>query len=624
MCSSDLDGNILLSSALGSESTIVYRRTLRERILRIAPFLLLDRDPYIVVADGRLVWIQDAFTYSNDFPYSEPTRWQPDPAQLPTRLNYIRNSVKIAVDAYDGSMQFFVSDPSDPLINSYQAAFPALFRAMSEMPTALQSHLRYPEDLFTIQSQAYATYHMTEPAVFYNREDQWEVPTIDDSNNGQAMQPYYTIMRLPGETDAEFIQMLPFTPRAKDNLSAWLAARSDGEHYGKMQVFQFPKQKVIFGPRQVVARINQDQTISPQITLWNQQGSTVNFGTLLVIPIEESLLYVRPLYLRSSTGKIPELKRVIVAYNNKIVMAETLTRALVEIFDRSVATALAPDRLDDTATSVVASTDAMPDVAAAVPADATLPINREDVAARLGFEGVSANSLDVSSDRDFVLEFAFCMAMIAEHLSTWAEEWILWSTIEFDFLKLPHEFCTGSSIMPQKKNPDVAELVRGKTGRVNGHLVALLTLMKGQPLAYNKDNQEDKEPLFDTIDTVSNSLAVFTEMVPGISVNAEAMRAAAAQGFATATDLADYLVRKGLPFREAHEAVAQAVRFCEVRKCDLADLNLQELRQFSNLIGDDVYASLTLDGAVNARSHIGGTAPTRVKSAIAKARKTLK
>ena len=167
-------------------------------------------------------------------------------------------------------------------------------------------------------------------------------------------------------------------------------------------------------------------------------------------------------------------------------------------------------------------------------------------------------------------------------------------------------------------------LFRSKTGRVNGHLVALLTLMKGQPLAYNKDNQEDKEPLFDTIDTVSNSLAVFTEMVPGISVNAEAMRAAAAQGFATATDLADYLVRKGLPFREAHEAVAQAVRFCEVRKCDLADLNLQELRQFSNLIGDDVYASLTLDGAVNARSHIGGTAPTRVKSAIAKARKTLK
>jgi argininosuccinate lyase len=228
------------------------------------------------------------------------------------------------------------------------------------------------------------------------------------------------------------------------------------------------------------------------------------------------------------------------------------------------------------------------------------------------------------SDRDFAIEFCACASLTMTHLSRFSEELILWMSPRYAFIDIADRFCTGSSIMPQKKNPDVAELVRGKTGRVNGHLVALLTLMKGQPLAYNKDNQEDKEPLFDTIDTVSNSLAVFTEMVPGISVNAEAMRAAAAQGFATATDLADYLVRKGLPFREAHEAVAQAVRFCEVRKCDLADLNLQELRQFSNLIGDDVYASLTLDGAVNARSHIGGTAPTRVKSAIAKARKTLK
>ena len=261
---------------------------------------------------------------------------------------------------------------------------------------------------------------------------------------------------------------------------------------------------------------------------------------------------------------------------------------------------------------------------AAALAGTSYPIDRQLVAKALAFDGVCENSLDAVSDRDFAIEFCACAALTMTHLSRLSEELILWMSPRFAFIDIADRFCTGSSIMPQKKNPDVAELVRGKTGRVNGHLVALLTLMKGQPLAYNKDNQEDKEPLFDTIDTVSNSLAVFAEMVPGISVNKEAMRAAAAQGFATATDLADYLVRKGLPFREAHEAVAQAVRFCEVRKCDLADLNLQELQQFSSLISEEVYASLTLDGALNARAHIGGTAPARVKSAIAKARKALK
>ena len=261
---------------------------------------------------------------------------------------------------------------------------------------------------------------------------------------------------------------------------------------------------------------------------------------------------------------------------------------------------------------------------AAALAGTSYPIDRQMVAKALAFDGVCENSLDAVSDRDFAIEFCACAALTMTHLSRLSEELILWMSPRFAFIDIADRFCTGSSIMPQKKNPDVAELVRGKTGRVNGHLVALLTLMKGQPLAYNKDNQEDKEPLYDTIDTVSNSLAVFAEMVPGISVNKEAMRAAAAQGFATATDLADYLVRKGLPFREAHEAVAQAVRFCEVRKCDLADLNLQELQQFSSLISEEVYASLTLDGALNARAHIGGTAPARVKSAIAKARKALK
>jgi argininosuccinate lyase len=261
---------------------------------------------------------------------------------------------------------------------------------------------------------------------------------------------------------------------------------------------------------------------------------------------------------------------------------------------------------------------------AAALAGTSYPIDRQMVAKALGFDGVCENSLDAVSDRDFAIEFCACSALLMTHLSRLCEELILWMSPRFGFIDIADRFCTGSSIMPQKKNPDVAELIRGKTGRVNGHLVALLTLMKGQPLAYNKDNQEDKEPLFDTIDTVSNSLAVFTEMIPGITVNKEAMRAAAAEGFATATDLADYLVRKGMPFREAHEVVAQAVRICAARKCDLADLTLPELQQFSKLIGDDVYAALTLEGALSARSHLGGTAPARVKSAIVKARKAIR
>ena len=203
---------------------------------------------------------------------------------------------------------------------------------LADMPASLREHVRYPEDIFAVQAAVYATYHMTQPGAFYNREDQWEVPVIEDARDAAAMQPYFTIMRLPGETEPEFIQMLPFTPRAKDNLAAWLAARSDGENYGKMQVFQFPKQKVIFGPRRVVARINQDQTISPQVTLWNQQGSAVIWGTLMVIPVEESLIYVRPLYLRASGGRIPELQRVIVVYQNQIVMEPTLEAGLARLF----------------------------------------------------------------------------------------------------------------------------------------------------------------------------------------------------------------------------------------------------------------------------------------------------
>jgi argininosuccinate lyase len=260
---------------------------------------------------------------------------------------------------------------------------------------------------------------------------------------------------------------------------------------------------------------------------------------------------------------------------------------------------------------------------AAALAGSSFQIDRMQVAKELGFDGVCENSLDAVSDRDFAIEFCSCASLIMMHLSRFAEELILWANPRFGFVRIPDRFCTGSSIMPQKKNPDVPELIRGKTGRVYGHLMALLTLMKAQPLAYNKDNQEDKEPLFDTVDTLMGALAIFAAMVAGLEVDREKMLAAVKEGYATATDLADYLVRKGLPFREAHEVVAQAVRYAEEKRCDLSELKLAELQQFSSLIGKDASAVLTPEGSVKARSHIGGTAPARVKTAISKARKNL-
>jgi argininosuccinate lyase len=260
---------------------------------------------------------------------------------------------------------------------------------------------------------------------------------------------------------------------------------------------------------------------------------------------------------------------------------------------------------------------------AAALAGTTFPIDREFVAKELGFDGVCENSLDAVSDRDFAIEFCAAASLVMTHISRFSEELILWMSPRVGFIDLADRFCTGSSIMPQKKNPDVPELARGKTGRVYGHLMGLLTLMKGQPLAYNKDNQEDKEPLFDTADTLIDTLRIFADMVPGIRVKPENMAAALRQGFATATDLADYLVKKGRPFRDAHEAVARAVRAAEAKGCDLADLPLAELQAFSPLIADDVFAVLTVAGSLAARDHIGGTAPVQVKAAIARARKRL-
>jgi argininosuccinate lyase len=256
-------------------------------------------------------------------------------------------------------------------------------------------------------------------------------------------------------------------------------------------------------------------------------------------------------------------------------------------------------------------------------AGTTFPIDRERVARELGFDGVCENSLDAVSDRDFAIEFCACAALIMTHLSRLSEELILWMNPRFGFIRLADRFCTGSSMMPQKKNPDVPELVRGKTGRVNGHLVGLLTLMKGQPLAYNKDNQEDKEPLFDTVDTLGATLRIYADMIGGITVDKEAMRRAAMEGYATATDLADYLVKKGVPFREAHEVVARAVRRAADKGVDLAQLGVDELKQFSKLIDKDVIDKLSLEGSLAARDHIGGTAPKQVRAAIARARQRL-
>ncbi len=310
---------IIFSEDINSDSRVLLYRNITDRVQKVAPFLKLDSDPYLVISEGRLIWLYDAYTVSDDFPYSP---------KIPRFGNYVRNSVKISIDAYNGSMAFYITDQADPIIQTYRNIFPDLFKDLSQMPKDLRSHIRYPTDLFRIQTFIYATYHMKRPQVFYNKEDQWEIPEID----GSVMEPYYTIMKLPGEDQEEYILMLPYTPRGKSNLSAWMVARSDGEHYGKLDVYTFPKQKLVFGPSQIVARINQDAEVSRQISLWDQRGSSVIQGTLLVIPVEESLLYVRPLYLKADAGKIPELKRVIVSYEDSVAMEPTLEEALEKIF----------------------------------------------------------------------------------------------------------------------------------------------------------------------------------------------------------------------------------------------------------------------------------------------------
>ncbi|MGI8934933.1 MAG: UPF0182 family protein [Phormidesmis sp.] len=332
------DWKMLLSRDFTADTRLMFRRNIKQRVRRIAPFLQFDGDPYLVVADAGsefaiagaesgtnyLYWMIDAYTTSDRYPYADPGN---------NEFNYIRNSIKVIVDAYNGSVHFYIADQSDPIIRTWAQIFPNMFEQLSDMPPALVSHIRYPLDFSRIQSDELLTYHMTDPQVFYNREDQWRAPNEIYANEEQVVEPYYLIMELPGEDDGEFVLLRPFTPAQRINLVAWLAARSDGEQYGRQLLYQFSKQELVFGPEQIEARINQEPEISQRISLWDTQGSRANQGNLLVIPIERSLLYVEPLYLEAEQNPLPILARVIVAYKNRIAMAETLEQSLQAIFN---------------------------------------------------------------------------------------------------------------------------------------------------------------------------------------------------------------------------------------------------------------------------------------------------
>jgi uncharacterized membrane protein (UPF0182 family) len=362
------DMKLLLSNDMTPESRVLYYRDIRSRLSRIAPFLRFDQDPYLVISEGRLFWLADAYTVSNRYPYSESIGAGPI-----GNINYIRNSVKAVVDAYHGHTHLYIADESDPLIQTWAKIFPGSLKPLAEMPPDLRSHMRYPEDIFKIQTAVYSIYHMNQPQLFYNKEDQWEIPAISAADGRQeAMEPYYTIMKLPGEQKEEFILMLPFTPRSKDNLSAWMVARADEEHYGRLRVYRFPKQKVVYGPKQVIGLINQDTEISRQLTFWSSRGLKAILGTLMVIPIKESLIYVQPLYLRAEGAKIPELKRIIVAAENRIAMEETLDKSLARIFGGE------PSPVKSGPEETMASAS-LPDAAAP---EAPPPSNIQDLASR--------------------------------------------------------------------------------------------------------------------------------------------------------------------------------------------------------------------------------------------------
>ena len=324
------------SDDVNSQSRLLMRRTVRERVAALAPFLTFDQDPYIVLGeDGRLSWILDAFTQSDTYPYSTHYAFGDQ------SLNYMRNSVKVVVDAYDGTTKFYVFDDKDPILAAYRRIFPNLFTDASAMPAGLRKHIRYPELLLQLQAQVYGLYHMTVPEVFYNREDLWTVANEIGLGEGgaqqtQPMQPNFVLMKLPGESDVEFVEILPFTPANRPNLIGWIAGRSDGEHYGTAIVYDFPKTRLVDGPIQIEARIDQNAQISGQLTLWNQQGSRVRRGTLLVIPSGKALLYAEPIYLQANTSPMPELRLVVLALQDRLAYGPTFEAALSSLFNGGV------------------------------------------------------------------------------------------------------------------------------------------------------------------------------------------------------------------------------------------------------------------------------------------------
>ena len=311
---------ILFSKYVTSDSQVLYARDLTTRLDRLAPWLALDGDPYPALVDGRVVWIVDGYTTSAYFPYSE---------RLPDQTNYLRNSVKIVVDAYTGAVTMYAFDPEDPILKAWSSIFPTLLTDAEKIPDEVAAHFRYPEGLFSVQAEIYRNYHMTDPKVFYNKEDSWDIPSVGTTGE---MEPYYVLMRLPQERTEDFQMVLPFTPRGKANMIGWMAAKSDPADYGKRTVYQFPKQRLVLGPQQTSARINQDAKISPQLSLWNQRGSQAIFGNMLVIPVKNSIVYVQPLYLQAETNAIPELTRIVVVYADKVEMADTLESALLAVF----------------------------------------------------------------------------------------------------------------------------------------------------------------------------------------------------------------------------------------------------------------------------------------------------
>jgi uncharacterized membrane protein (UPF0182 family) len=358
------DANVLLSDEIDSGTRVQFHRSIQDRVRQIAPFLAMDSDPYIVALDDRLVWIQDTYTISDNYPYSTPA---------PSGVNYIRNAVKVVVNAYDGQVDFYVADDDDPIIQAYDKALPGLFQPFSEFPPELISHIRYPQDLFDIQGEQFLAYHMTDNRVFYNKEDLWAIPMEIFDGNEQTMEPYYVYLRLREEVDPEYLLIQPFTPAGKQNMIAWMAARNDPEHYGELIVYELPKQELVFGPLQVEGRIDQEPEISQQFSLWDQRGSRVIRGNLLVIPLSDSFVFVEPIYLLSDTSALPELKRVIVATDTRIAMRETLGEALLALLvaDRLEDEALA-EQADREAAAEIEDEAAVPTPSAPLPIDATI------------------------------------------------------------------------------------------------------------------------------------------------------------------------------------------------------------------------------------------------------------